>query len=231
MDTRVTRRALSIVLAALLSLTVQHTALGQRGGATGGGAHVGGAHVGGAPVGGAHGGAGVAPGHQGGAVPGRPGGGFGRGYGGYPGWRGYSRGPLWGWGPGWGWGWGWPLGAYVAALPWYYSTFWWYGIPYYYVDGRYYVWDDDVGQYEQIEPSPELIEQSTGGSAGSMELFAYPKSGQSSAQQTRDKTECRRWASDQTGFDVTKPNATPVARQNYLRAEAACLEGRGYSVR
>jgi hypothetical protein len=68
---------------------------------------------------------------------------------------------------------------------------------------------------------------------GSSELIAYPKNGQSQDQQGKDKFECHRWAVSQTGFDPTQvTSATPPGkRTDYYRAQAACLEGRGYSVK
>ena len=210
MKTRVWLIGSIAAAALLLSVALERGALGQRSGGGSAGAHGGG--------GGAHVGGGGVPGHTG---P-RPGGGFGHGS---PGWRGYG-GRGYGWGPYYAWGWG--LGVYLATLPWYYTTFYWDGVPYYYGDGGYFVWNSTIGEYEQIEPSPELIEQATAKPAGSMDLFAYPKNGQSAALQAQDKADCQRWAAGTTGFDPSKPSA--ASPQNYLRAEAACLEGRGYSV-
>jgi hypothetical protein len=182
--------------------------------------------------------------HAGGHVGGGYGGGhFGGGYrggyggyrGGYGGWRGgYGwRGGFWG--P-WGWGWGGVgLGLYFATLPYYYSTYWWGGVPYYYADNTYYRWDAGVGQYETVAPPAGL--QNQGGvaaqGAASSDLIAYPKNGQTQEQVGKDKFECYRWAVGQTGFDPTQPGggAAPGNRSNYLRAQAACLEGRGYSVK
>jgi hypothetical protein len=64
---------------------------------------------------------------------------------------------------------------------------------------------------------------------GSDEVFAYPKNGQSAAKQATDKSECRAWAASQTGYSAAANSA--AQHQNYLRAEAACLEGRGYAAR
>ena len=80
------------------------------------------------------------------------GGHFGGWHGGYGGWHGgYGwRGGFWG--P-WGWGWGGlGLGLYFATLPYYYSTYWWGGVPYYYADNTYYRWNAGVGQYETVAP-------------------------------------------------------------------------------
>ena len=63
-----------------------------------------------------------------------------------------------------------------------------------------------------------------------------PLNGVSYAQQARDQYECDIRAVDQTGFDPTKddggvpPAALPGKRADYLRAEAACFQARGYVV-
>jgi hypothetical protein len=122
-----------------------------------------------------------------------------------------------------------PLGIYLSALPWYYSTYWWDGIPYYYADNNYYLWNGTG--YERVQPPADFSPpaQPPGGAPDLGELFAYPKNGQSAAQQATDKSECRTWAAGQSGHDVTV-NST-IQHQDYLRAEAACLEARGYVAR
>jgi hypothetical protein len=186
--------------------------------------------------------------HGGGHVGGFHGGGYGGWHGGYGGWRGgyggWHGGYGWRggfWGP-WGWGWGGlGLGLYFATLPYYYSTYWWGGVPYYYADNTYYRWDPGVGQYETVAPPAEVQNQAgapgaagaPGGSAPSSGLIVYPKNGQSEEQLGKDKFECHRWAVGQTGFDPTEPRggAAPGNRSSYFRAQAACLEGRGYTVK
>jgi hypothetical protein len=86
-----------------------------------------------------------------------------------------------------------------------------------------------------VSPPPEVQQQAA---AQSPNLIAYPKSGQSDARQAADKTECQTWAAAQSGFDPTQnvpaqgaPNGSIVKRSDYMRAEAACFEGRGYSVK
>jgi hypothetical protein len=191
--------------------------------------------------------AGGGGGHAGAVGHGGYGGGWHGGYGGYRGgygygWRGgYGYGWRGGyWGP-WGWGLGGlGLGLYFATLPYYYSTYYWGGIPYYYADNTYYVWDSGVGQYQTVAPPPEVQGQAgapgsapTQSSAPATDLIAYPKNGQSEAQLGKDKFECHKWAVGQTGFDPTQPagGSAPGNRSNYLRAQSACLEGRGYSVK
>jgi len=184
-------------------------------------------------------------GHAGAAVGGHYAGGYGgRGYGG----RGYYGGGYgryyggWGWRGGWGgywgpWGWGWGglgLGLYFATLPYYYTTYWWGGVPYYYADNTYYRWNSGVGEYETVSPPAEVQGQANAqGPSTTSGLIAYPKNGQSDEQAGKDKFECHQWAVSQTGFDPTQAGggAAPAKRSDYFRAQAACLEGRGYSVK
>jgi hypothetical protein len=161
-------------------------------------------------------------------------GGFGShaGYGGYRGgggWRGGYRGGY-GWRGGYG-GWGWGglgIGLYFATLPYYYSTFWDAGVPYYYADDNYYRWDGNVGQYETVNPPADVQRQTEQAS----NLIAYPKNGQTPAQQAADKAGCSTWAASQSGFDPTHSATTESVNKHsdYMRAQAACLDGRGYSV-
>jgi hypothetical protein len=150
------------------------------------------------------------------------------GYDGYHGGYGW-RGGYGGWGLG-----GLGIGLYFATRPFYYSTYWADGVPYYYADGNYYEWDGGVGQYETVIP-PAVVERQT--LAQSPKLVAYPKHGQSKAQQAANKAQCLTWAAAQSGFDPTQDAAINAAasdtankRSQYMRAEAACLNGRGYSV-
>jgi hypothetical protein len=124
---------------------------------------------------------------------------------------------------------------YFAALPFYYSTLWAEGVPYYYADDTYYQWDGNVGQYETVNP-PAAVKQQV--ASQSPDLVAYPKNGQTEAQQATDKSACHSWAAAQSGFDPGQAppqsagteSGTDSNRSDYMRAQAACLEGRGYSV-
>ena len=64
----------------------------------------------------------------------------------------------------------------------------------------------------------------------------YPHNGQSADQQALDRYECYQFAVAQTGFDPLASNSgvppAETARHDaaYSRAQASCLEGRGYSV-
>lgn len=189
-------------------------------------------HSGGAHGGGAH----FASGGHGAVGHGYHGGYYGRGW--------YGRGYYGGWG-GWGW-WGggwygpWVYGAFLPVLPWYYETYWWGGVPYYYADNTYYQWNEGAHGYVVVPPPGASANEPSGaGAAGPVntELFAYPTKGQTAEQQSKDRYECHRWAADQTGFDPTQAGGAVQAkdagakRDDYVRAEAACLSGRGYSVR
>jgi hypothetical protein len=115
-----------------------------------------------------------------------------------------------------------PGGLFLATLPFYYSTLWWNGVPYYYAYDNYYVWNNGMGGYQAVAPPPQVSNQAAA-QRGDTDLFAYPKNGQSAEQQARDRQECRNWAASQMGSGTDSGGN--------LRAQAACLEGRGYSVK
>ena len=220
-----------VAIAAVLGIAIAGSALAGPGGHAGGG------------FGGFHGGGG----YRGGGY--RGGYGFRGGYGyrggrAFYGWRGGYYGGWRGWGFGCcGWGWA-GLGWYLPVLPFGYATYWWGGVPYYYANNYYYVWDNDVGQYEAVQPPVGLTatpaSNTTAAPAPSTnswtDLYAYPKDGQSTEQQQRDRSECHQWAVGQTGFDPSQPTHESPSdwaskRESYLRAEGACLQARNYSVK
>jgi hypothetical protein len=105
-------------------------------------------------------------------------------------------------------------------------------VPYYYAGNNYFVWDSAVGQYQTVAPPAEVLRQVQGEGAAAPDPTVYPGNGQSEAQLGNDRFECHRWAVSQTGFDPTRGGgAAPGNRAEYNRAQAACLEGRGYSVK
>jgi hypothetical protein len=127
------------------------------------------------------------------------------------------------------------IGLYVPVLPPFYSTIWYGGIPYYYADDVYYRWRADRREYEVSQAPPRSAQVST--ESPRSDLFVYPKNGQSEEQQSKDRYECHTWAVSQSGFDPTQPmggvdDSQAVAkRADYQRAQTACLEGRGYTVK
>jgi hypothetical protein len=130
-----------------------------------------------------------------------------------------------------------PFGAFVPVLPLYYSTVWWGGVPYYYADDTYYTWDADQDAYEVVQPPSGIDSGGTTQAPASDKVFVYPKNGQTADQQERDTYECHRSAVEQTGFDPTlsgggvPADSTASKRSDYLRAQGACLDARGYSVK
>jgi hypothetical protein len=221
------RPLLAILLTAAITLPVpalaQHTG-GARGGAAPGGSTHG---YGGSGYGG-HSYYGYGHGYYGHAYYGHPY--YGHPYYGY----GYYGGCCAAWYP-------WAYGAYYYPyLPYYYQTYWWNGAPYYYADHTYYQWNAAANGYGVVPPpggGTEATAGAGGAAAASTDLFAYPTKGQTAEQQSQDRYECHRWAADQTGFDVTQSNGSVAAqdamakRGEYVRAQTACLAGRGYSVK
>ena len=115
-------------------------------------------------------------------------------------------------------------------------------MPYYFADNTYYLWNEGQAQY-QVVPPPADAEgnaydaDAAQAPAAAADLYVYPNAGQSTEQQSTDRYECHRWAVDQTGFDPTRadggvaPESAGQASDAYRRAEGACLQGRGYTVR
>jgi hypothetical protein len=127
-----------------------------------------------------------------------------------------------------------PFGVFVPVLPGYYTTLWLGGVPYYYANDVYYQWRPDRSAYEVVPPPEGGAD--AGAAAPSQDIYVYPRDGQSEAQQSEDRYQCHRWASDQTHYDPTRPGGGVVGepgprRAEYLQAMSACLEGRGYTVK
>jgi hypothetical protein len=130
------------------------------------------------------------------------------------------------------------IGLFVPVLPSFYTTLWWSGVPYYYADNVYYRYYDGRGYQVVAPPSGDPERTEAAGGAGSVQdIFIYPKNGQSEEQQSKDRYECHSWAVGQSGFDPTLPlggvdeSSAPARRADYQRAQTACLEARGYSVK
>lgn len=146
-----------------------------------------------------------------------------------------------------------PIGVVVHVLPPVYRTVWINHIPYYYADNVYYV--PHPQGYVVTAPPGETITEQPATSAPDSDtiteqpadgnisqapgdrLFIYPRQGQSKERQEQDRSECHRWAVDQTGYDpniaanTTAPNPPADKPSDYFRAVSACLEGRGYTVK
>lgn len=196
----------AIALAAGLALSTASIAQAHGGGGGGGGGHGG--------FGGGYGGRGGFGGHGGFGY-----GHFGHGHFGYGGLGFYDGFGLLGY------------GLFFDALPLYHSTYWWGGSPYYYANDNFYQWNPSGGHYETVHLASQLAMPQ---SPENVSLFAYPKNGQTTAQQATDRIECQNWATGQTGIEAPPANSTATVAvapaKDYLRAQSACLEGRGYSV-
>ena len=130
-----------------------------------------------------------------------------------------------------------PFGLIVPFLPPFYTTITIGGMPYYYANDVYYT--QTAGGYMVVEPPQgEAIPAAPqADQTPASQVFIYPRQGQSEKKQADDRYECHRWSVSQTGFDPTKPPVNlPEAqmiqkRTDYQRASAACLDGRGYTVK
>jgi hypothetical protein len=85
---------------------------------------------------------------------------------------------------------------------------------------------------EYFQPAPSVKPSST------EKIFVYPRLGQSEELQAKDRYECHSWAMGQAGYDPTQPTdgdvpeaQTNQKRADYLRAQGACLDGRGYTMK
>jgi hypothetical protein len=122
-----------------------------------------------------------------------------------------------------------PIGAFVPFLPPFCTTVWYGGLPYYYANDVYYTRNSEQSAYEVVPPPPGAPEPVVNGDR----LYAYPLEDQSPEQQARDRYDCSEWATNQTGVDPSQSGNDITAAQSadYDRALAACLSGRGYSVK
>jgi len=135
-----------------------------------------------------------------------------------------------------------PVGLVIPVLPPYYTMVQVGGVPYYYANETYYLQTPDG--YAVVNPpqgavvtAPAAPPPVPPSPAAAEKDYIYPRQGQSEQQQATDRYECHRWAVGQTGYDPTQPPAgLPEAqwtqkRGEYQRAQKACLDGRGYTVK
>ena len=121
-------------------------------------------------------------------------------------------------------------GAVVPVLPWAATVIAVGSATYWYCDGVYYRRLPADAGYQVVDEPPvgdgRIVDE---------RLYVYPRSGQSAEQQASDEYECHRWAVDQTGFDPSSDSAWNTQdlqrRDDYRRAQTACLDGRGYTVK
>jgi hypothetical protein len=112
-------------------------------------------------------------------------------------------------------------GAAVLAAPYYYAPY--YARPTVIIREQPQVYFQPA-QSVTLPSSPERV-------------FVYPRQNQNEELQAKDRYECHSWAVSQIGYDPTQPTGNmPEARLNqmradYQRAQGACLDGRGYTVK
>jgi hypothetical protein len=92
---------------------------------------------------------------------------------------------------------------------------------------------------EYFQPSPSVAPSST------ERIFVYPRQGQSEELQAKDRYECHIWAVSQIWREPRKvsmeewsliiksmpEDQSDRMRSDYQRAMAACLDGRGYTMK
>ena len=117
-----------------------------------------------------------------------------------------------------------PIGLFVPTLPPAYVSLWIGGAPYYYANGVYYAPAPGQG-YSVVAPPPgaEAAQPTAPTAKPPPDPIIYPRNGQSVEQTEIDRRECNRWA-------TTLPSALADAAV-FQRAVAACMDGRGYTVR
>lgn len=120
-----------------------------------------------------------------------------------------------------------PIGIVVPMLPPSYVTLWIGGAPYYYANGAYYAAATGQG-YAVVAPPPGADGAQPAPAAPPAppalpDPIYYPRNQQSAEQTEADRQACNRWATSQ-------PQAMADASV-FQRAVAACMDGRGYSVR
>ena len=123
------------------------------------------------------------------------------------------------------------LGAYIYSLPFGNRTIYIDDYPYYYVNRNYYIRDRVKNAFLRVDDpyASASLRGKDGAAPQYQELFVYPNSGQTSEQLDQDKYECHLWAVNQSGFDPSM--GKPGEFEEYQRAQCACLEGRGYTVK
>lgn len=119
-----------------------------------------------------------------------------------------------------------PIGIVLPILPPAYTPLWIDSTRYYYANGVYYTAARDGGYVvvapppgaEAAQPLPPPPEPKP-----APDPIIYPRAGQTPQQLEADRQECNRWA-------TTQPAAQADASV-FQRAVAACMDGRGYTVR
>jgi hypothetical protein len=82
-----------------------------------------------------------------------------------------------------------------------------------------------------VAPAVVVAPASTTAATQPTKVIAYPRNAQSAEQQARDHYDCYQFGVAQSGFDPMRGGATSEQQSTFDRAQNACFEGRGYTVR
>lgn len=122
-----------------------------------------------------------------------------------------------------------PIGVRVKSLPVGFATLILGGISYYHVNDVYY--RQQGNEYIVVDTPVETASANIDSSVyASGDWVIYPRYGQSDEQLQQDRYECHLWAFERTNYDPSQPYQDNSLRSDYYRAQAACLEGRGYTI-
>jgi hypothetical protein len=125
-----------------------------------------------------------------------------------------------------------PLGIGISILPAGYRTIYHGRSRYYTANGIFYSWNENRRNYIVVN-NPNTQALSGFNSKNISEQYIYPRQGQNNSQTSRDRYECYLWAVDKTGVEPAQISDQHISNEleNYQRANGACLEARGYSVK
>ncbi|MBL8519895.1 MAG: hypothetical protein JNK75_04420 [Betaproteobacteria bacterium] len=104
-------------------------------------------------------------------------------------------------------------------------------------ESRFYVnreleeWDEDAHtdrDPRRAGPTPVYVRQEK---SPTDELAITPTRGQSMTQQSFDRIDCERAGIKNTGYEPSAPGAGAVKKADWVKDVAACMSGKGYSVK
>lgn len=122
-----------------------------------------------------------------------------------------------------------PIGVRVRSLPIGFATLTFGTSVYYHVNDVYY--RRSGTEYIVVDAPSDTYTVPVASTYSSGDWAIYPRYGQTDEQLQQDRYECHLWAFDRTGYDPSMPYQDNSLRSDYYRAQAACLEGRGYTVK
>jgi hypothetical protein len=134
-------------------------------------------------------------------------------------------------------GWGYGYGGVVGVLPALATVLTIGAITYWVADGQYYR-AAPAGGYVVVAPPAGVAAPAAGSDAAppnTDRLYIYPRDAQPADKQAADEYDCHKWAVGQTGFDPVAVSSggaiSTEQKRHYQRAQSACLDARGYTVR